>query len=67
VNNFIKQEVEPVIRFKAKFYAHEEASLGYNGIYRVLTGEWIIDSINVHKPIHIGPLRSLSENGIDNI
>src|ERR1041385_2731044 len=56
-----------MIGLEPEFYPYEEAFFRNDGINRILRSIRAVDRIDVNKPIHIGALRFLLEDGINDV
>src|SRR5690606_15657798 len=67
MNDLAEQQIYPVRCFESQYQTYKEATLGDNGINRVLARVGRVNRVNVKEPIHVGPLRPLPENRINDV
>src|SRR3954464_9048629 len=67
LNNLVEHQVYLMLYLKTEFEADEENPSRHNGFHGIAGTKRLGGNINMHKPIDIGPLRTLAEDGINDI
>src|SRR5690606_29428360 len=67
MDDLAEQQIYPVRCLESENQPDKEATLGNDSVDSVLAGVLCVNSVHVQKPVHVGSLRPLSEDRIDDV